>query len=87
MNRYIFINDNNHYIGLDSASGGYPYETESIFQAHPFYTVEEAQRYYDTMSSSVTDDDAYSGVLTWELVEVVGILTEKVTGLRNNNAL
>lgn len=73
--RYVFISGRGHYIGLDNASGGYPYETESIFQAHPFYTIEEAQRYYDTMSNGVTDD-SYYGVLTWELVEVIDVLTE-----------
>ena len=75
--RYVFVNHRECYIGLDSASGGYPFETESIFQANPFYTPEEAQRYYDTMSACVTDNDRYCGVLTWKLVEVLGIRTEE----------
>lgn len=76
--RYVFVNDRGSYIAQDNASGGYPYETDSIFQAYPFYTVEEAERYYDVMKQGVEDPTTYARVLTWGLRRLVSVELEAV---------
>ena len=72
MSKYVFVTDKGDYIGLDNASGGYPFRTDNFFQAHPFNRVEEAERYYAVMSACVPEDDfvKYDRVRTWKLMEV-----------------
>jgi hypothetical protein len=42
--RFIFTKGNK-YIGYDSHSGGYPYETDSFMRVKVWYTKEQALRY------------------------------------------
>jgi len=50
------------YIGMDDASGGYPYETDRAFSAKEWSSVKEAQQY-----QSMFKDEG------WTLHEVVGL--------------
>jgi hypothetical protein len=41
---YFFMNKDK-YIGLDSQSGGYPYETDNPLHAHMFISKDDAEKY------------------------------------------
>ena len=43
--QYIFKSTNGNYIGMDSASGGYPWESDNLFNAHTYTNIEEAINY------------------------------------------
>lgn len=44
---YCFITKEGKYIGMDQASGGYPYVTEKPLSIVLFYTIEDACKYRD----------------------------------------
>ena len=46
---YIFKNGNK-FIGMDNASGGYPYETDRAFSAHEWSTIKDARDYQKMFS-------------------------------------
>lgn len=45
MSKYIFMTADGKYIGMDQASGGYPYETDDLFSAKPWSSREAAMNY------------------------------------------
>ena len=48
MKTYVLVNiKTDSYIGLDNASGGYPYNTELLGNAKIWYSKEDAKEYTD----------------------------------------
>ncbi len=45
IENYVIKNDKGYYIGIDSASGGYPFQTESIINAKIWLSKEDAHDY------------------------------------------
>ena len=43
--QYVFITQNNKYVGMDNASGGYPYISDHPLDAHPWTNIEDAKKY------------------------------------------
>lgn len=42
---YMYVTKDGDFVGLDKASGGYPYVTSRPFSAHLWPTKEEAENY------------------------------------------
>lgn len=61
---------NGKYIGLDSASGGYPYIPNDIVNIHVWRTQEEAEKYKQILSSSGSFGDVGS-VSAWRVRHIV----------------
>ena len=71
LDGYIFVsNESSKYIGMDNASGGYPYETDNILSVHLWKNLHEALKYH-----SIFKDKRWTLCrLTYRVDEV--ILTE-----------
>jgi hypothetical protein len=58
------------YIGMDNANGGYPHETNNMFQVKVWPSVDEAERYQDKF--------IHSAARYWQLYEVHSLNTTPV---------
>lgn len=62
--QYVIKTKSNKHIGIDTASGGYPFESNTVTGARIWNNKDEAKRYRDTFISP-----AYGGE-NWSLHEV-----------------
>ena len=62
--QYIFVTSNGLYVGMDSASGGYPYFTDNLFNSHPWYSIKDAMDYWKHFQNE-----------QWRLKKVIGLET------------
>lgn len=67
MEQYVIKTVTGKYIGIDEASGGYPFETTSIQNAQKWYSPIVAKNYYDKFPKE-----------NWELHLIPEIQTTKV---------
>ena len=66
---YVIKNNvTDKYIGIDNASGGYPYNTELRF-AYIFRDKKEANSYYNTFKSSYPDWSLYELFTSTEKID------------------
>ena len=64
---FIIDTETRKYVALDSASGGYPYMTDSITAAHKFNKIDEAVGYYTA---------SFKNYPNWKIVTIEIIATE-----------
>lgn len=53
MSHYVIKNENDQYIGIDQASGGYPFSTTSLTSAKIFVSIGDASEYKKAFPSEV----------------------------------
>lgn len=67
MEQYVIKTNTGNYIGIDQASGGYPFETGLIQHAQIWYLPKNAKDYYDKFPKE-----------NWELHIIPEIQTIKI---------
>lgn len=62
--RYVYKNKNGEFIAIDSESG-YPYTSNSVWNAEHFRSIKDAENYYENFKDSCV----------WELLSITIVQT------------